>query len=216
VLIDAGPPDGSTLLALSRVYEGRALDAIVITHSDRDHSGGLEELQRRMRVGRVLDGEPTGEGAPGIEHFDIGDRIRLGERTTIEVLSPPVVTATSAHREDNNRSLVLLVTIGERRVLLAADIEEPAEQWLATSGLNLRADAFVVPHHGSRTSSTPAFVRAVSPAVAVISVGAGNPHGHPHPEVVDAYAAVPLLRTDLDGDVTLRSDGTRMWVESAR
>ena len=111
---------------------------------------------------------------------------------------------------------MLLVTIGERRILLPADIEAPAEQWLASSGLDLRADALVLPHHGSRTSSSERFVEAVQPRVAIASVGARNPHGHPHPEVVARYAAIVLYRTDEHGDVTLRSDGERLWLRSSR
>ncbi len=211
VLIDAGPPDGAVLRALARVTDARSLDAVVLSHDDADHAGGLRELERRLRVGVVL-----GDGIAGAEPFDIGDRIRLTDRTTIEVLSPPVVTAGRAHRGDNNRSLVLLVRIGEVRVLIPADIEADAEAWLVGSGLRLRADALVLPHHGSKSSSSPAFVEAVSPRVAIASAGAGNRHGHPHPEVLARYDGALLLRTDEHGDVTLRSDGVRLWVRSAR
>ena len=211
VLIDAGPPDGAVLRALARVTDARSLDAVVVSHDDADHAGGLREIERRLRVGMVL-GDGTSNAAP----LDIGDRIHLTARTSIEVLSPPVVTAGRAHRSDNNRSLVLLVRIGEVRVLVPADVEAPAEEWLAGSGLELRADALVLPHHGSKSSSSPAFVEAVRPRVAIASAGAGNRHGHPHPEVLARYEGALLFRTDLHGDVTLRSDGVRLWVRSAR
>ena len=211
VLIDAGPPDGAVLRALARVTDARSLDAVVLSHDDADHAGGLRELERRLRVGVVL-----GDGIAGAEPFDIGDRIRLTDRTTIEVLSPPVVTAGRAHRGDNNRSLVLLVRVGEVRVLIPADIEADAEAWLVGSGLRLSADALVLPHHGSKSSSSPAFVEAVSPRVAIASAGAGNRHGHPHPDVLARYDGALLFRTDEHGDVTLRSDGVRLWVRSAR
>ena len=222
VLVDTGPSDGAVLTALPRALEGRSLDAVLLTHGDSDHAGGLAELERRLRIGMLLGSEEalaavTAEGGSlETQPLDIGDRIRLSERTSIEVLSPPVVTAGRAHRGANNRSLVLLVTIGERRILLPADIEAPAEQWLASSGLDLRADALVLPHHGSRTSSSEAFLDAVDPGVAIVSVGARNRHGHPHPEVVARYAGIALYRTDEHGDVTLRSDGERLWVRSSR
>ena len=211
VLIGAGPPDGSVLRALARVTDSRSLDAVVVSHDDADHAGGLRELERRLRVGAVL-----GDGIAGAEPLDIGDRIRLTDRTSIEVLSPPVATAGRAHRGDNNRSLVLLVRIGEVRVLVPADIEHDAEEWLVGSGLNLRADALLLPHHGSKSSSSPAFVEAVSPRVAVASAGARNRHGHPHPDVLARYEGAMVFRTDQHGDVTLRSDGVRLWVRSAR
>ncbi|MCY3655095.1 MAG: DNA internalization-related competence protein ComEC/Rec2 [Chloroflexi bacterium] len=211
VLIDAGPPDGAVLRALARVTDARSLDAVVLSHDDADHAGGLRELERRLRVGVVL-----GDGIAGAEPFDIGDRIRLTDRTTIEVLSPPVVTAGRAHRGDNNRSLVLLVRVGDVRVLIPADIEADAEEWLVGSGLQLRADALVLPHHGSKSSSSPALVEAVSPRVAIASAGAGNRHGHPHADVLARYGDAMVFRTDEHGDVTLRSDGVRLWVRSAR
>ena len=155
-------------------------------------------------------------GAPGTQASDRGARSLVSERTTIEVLAPPVVTADRAHSSKNNAALVLLITIGDRRILLAADIEAPAERWLIASGMDLRADVLVVPHHGSNSSSTFEFINAVQPRVAVIPVGAGNPYGHPHPDVLARYQDVMLLRTDEDGDVTLRSDGERLWVETSR
>ena len=213
VLIDVGPVDGAVLRALPRVSRLRGLDAIVLTHQDADHTGGLAEVERRLRVGGVIG--VTG-ALPGGASLDIGDRIVLSERTVIEVLSPPVQTAGRAHRGDNNRSLVLLVRIGELRILLPADIEASAEQWLLESGLDLRADALVLPHHGSKSSSSPAFVEAVRPRVAIASAGAANRHGHPDAGVLARYAGALLYRTDEHGDVTLRSDGERLWVQSAR
>lgn len=212
VLIDTGPPDGAVRRALSRVDAGRALDAVVITHADLDHAGGLADLQRRIEIGRLL-----GDGAVAPEPLDIGDRIRLSARTTIEVISPPLRTAGREHASENNHALVLLVTIGERRILIGSDIEAQAEGWLASSGTDLRADALVVPHHGSKTSSTREFLDAVRPRVAVVPVGA-NSYGHPDPEVLARYRAggVTLLRTDERGDVTLLSDGQRLWVKGSR
>ncbi len=145
--------------------------------------------------------------------IDIGDRIRVSERVEIEVLGPPVDTIPATLASGNDTSLVLLVRIGTRRILLPADIERAGERWLVDSGLDLRADALIVPHHGSATSSTRAFLDAVQPRVAVVSVGAHNPYGHPVPEVIARYVGVHLYRTDESGDIALRSDGDRLWIE---
>ena len=217
VLIDTGPPDGAVLLALPAQGVTRRLDALLLTHTDADHAGGLRDTERRIAVGTLIASAGTLEALSlRGEAIDIGDRIRLSDRTSIEVLSPPVQTAQRAHESDNNGSFVLMVTIGDLRVLLTADIEEPAERWLTASGLDLRAEAIVVPHHGSATSSTAAFVEAVSARVAIVSVGADNRFGHPVPEVLERYGDALLYRTDEHGSVTLFSDGERLWVESER
>ena len=120
----------------SRGHRTGSLDAHyendVITHGNLDYRGELPEVQRRFDVVRLWgDGDSA---TPATQQLDIGDRIRLSAQTTIEVLSPPVVTAGRLHRTDNDRSLVLLITIGDRRIQLIADIEAPAEQWLLASG----------------------------------------------------------------------------------
>jgi len=217
VLIDAGPADGAVLRALPGAGVRAGLDAVLLTHADLDHTGGVAALIRRLEVTAVL-GDTAVLTTVGLEGsaIDIGDRVRLSGRVSIEVLSPPVITRGRAHASNNDASLVLLVTVGERRILLPADIEASAEAWLVESGRALAADALVVPHHGSRTSSTAAFVEAVAPAVAIVSVGANNTFGHPVPEVLERYEGAAVLRTDLHGNVTLSSDGERLWWRTDR
>ena len=217
VLIDAGPPDGAVLRALPRLGATGALDVLVVTHADADHAGGVREVTRRLGASDVR--AARGVTIPGNvthEEIDIGDRIRVSDRVTIEVLAPPVATLPATISSRNDAALVLLLRIGERRILLPADIERPGEQWLVASGLDLRADALVVPHHGSTTWSTREFLDAVQPRVAVVSVGARNPYGHPAPEVLARHGGVQVLRTDESGDITLRSDGSRLWVAPQR
>ncbi len=213
VLVDAGPPDGSALRALPRGTP-RTLEALILTHGDLDHAGGTLEAQRRMRVVRTL-----GDAAPPIEAvvLDPGQRIVVGPRTSLEVLTP--AGGPGAERgSENDRSVVLLARLGTQRVLLAADIEADAERRLLESGRPLDADALVVPHHGSRTSSTAAFIEAVSASVAVVSAGPNNQFGHPHPEVTRRYedAGVRLLTTAERGSVTLTLAGDDLRVTTTR
>lgn len=214
VLVDAGPADGAVLAALERAGQRTPLDALVLTHDDVDHIGGAAAIVQRVGAREVLGAPHIPPRALPLQPIDIGDRIRLTSRMTIEVLSPPAHTGPR-DATDNDAGLVLLVTVGERRILLPADIEAAAERRLARSGQPLRADVLLVPHHGSRTSSTAEFLRAVAPGLAVVSVGARNPYGHPVPEVLARYAPAPLYRTDEVGDVTIRSDGVRLWVHPA-
>ena len=215
VLVDAGPPDGAALRALAAEGLHDTLDLVIVSHRDSDHSGGLPELRRRLVVRDVRASRSTLQAirAEGQE-IDIGDRVRLSERTSVEVLGPPVETHDATLSSINDNGIVVLVRVGDVRVLLPADIEAPAESWLVGSGEDLRADALVVPHHGSSTSSTRPFLDAVQPAVAIVSVGAHNAYGHPVAEVMARYrdSGVPVYRTDESGSVTLRSEGSRLWV----
>ena len=115
----------------------------------------------------------------------------------------------------NNDSLAFRVTYGARTFLLTGDMERVMEYRLLESPLQLQADVLKVGHHGSKTSSSEEFLEAVSPSVAVISAGFENSFGHPNPEVVtrlgERHAAV--LRTDLDGLVTVRTDGSHLWFD---
>ena len=221
VLFDTGPPDGSVLLALPS--EVTDLDAILISHTDNDHAGGLAPILDRMPVTAPLADAHTiedlraglPEAAAG-RPFDIGDRIQLTDRTTIEVLSPPVANRGRAHESDNDGSMVIRITVGDRRILVTADIEAAAEAWLVDSGIDLQADVLLIPHQGSKTSSTPAFLEAVAPAAAVLSAGAANPYGHPAEEVMARYAGVPVFRTDQQGNVTVTTDGDQLWIRTDR
>jgi competence protein ComEC len=111
---------------------------------------------------------------------------------------------------ENDRALVLRLQYGAFRILLTGDIQHNTGRWLLTQDLDLRADVLQVPHHGSRTSTSAAFVQRVQPQVGIISVGAGNPYGHPHPRVLDTLRKhqVNIFRTDRHGAVILISDGT--------
>jgi competence protein ComEC len=122
-------------------------------------------------------------------------------------------------KEYNNNSLVLRLEWGEASFLLTGDIEAEAEHLLVSSGQPVSASVLKVAHHGSGGSSTPAFLAAVDPVYAVISVGAENRFGHPHQAVLDRLAEpgdVAVLRTDEQGTVEFVTDGARLWVQTER
>ena len=103
---------------------------------------------------------------------------------------------------------------GGRSFLFTGDIEKTIEQKLVEEKNNLHADVLKVPHHGSKTSSSESFLAALSPRIAVMQVGAKNRYGHPAQEVLERFAAfgIPVLRSDLNGDILITSDGTAMRI----
>jgi competence protein ComEC len=148
-----------------------------------------------------------------------GDRLELGSGIVLEVLHPPSGGMVGTEADDNNNSLVLRLVWGEAEFLLAGDIEAEAEHLLLTSGQPLAADMLKVAHHGSGGSSTAGFLASVDPNYAVLSVGADNRFGHPHPDVLDRLAGlgnVEVLRTDQQGTIEFTTDGRRMWVHTER
>jgi competence protein ComEC len=138
------------------------------------------------------------------------------DEVVVSSLAPDSAWAAGLN-DANLASTVLLVRIGHVRMLLTGDAEAPEEDWLLDhDGDGLHADVLKVAHHGSRTSTTPRFLAAVQPRLALVSVGAHNSYGHPDREVLDRLdsAGVLTLRTDLSGSIIVRTDGSTLDVES--
>jgi competence protein ComEC len=157
----------------------------------------------------------------GITHSvaHAGDRLDLGEGLVLEVLHPPPERMSATAADWNNNSLVLRLVWDRVAFLLTGDLEAAGEQLLVDSGQTLTADVLKVAHHGSGGSSTPAFLEAVGPAYAVVSVGAGNRFGHPAPAVLDRLSGLggtTVLRTDGEGIVEFATDGRRLWIRTER
>jgi competence protein ComEC len=204
----------------------RTLDVVALSHAHEDHSGGLGALIADFHPREVW----TGFTPDGPEWHAVHDRaVAVGARimplrapsrfafggAAIEVLAPST-NYFPADEPNNNDSLVLRVTFGQRSFLLSGDVERPIEQEMAYTNELHPTDVLKVAHHGSRTSSTEEFLSAVQPAFAVISAGFENSYGHPHATVVarlrEHHAAI--LRTDVDGMITIRTDGRRIHVET--
>jgi competence protein ComEC len=149
--------------------------------------------------------------------------MRFGAATVEVLYPPPTVSARDEDEADagalpsgNDDSVVLRVRYGARCFLLTGDIERGAEASLVAAGDDLRCDVLKIAHHGSRTSSTPAFVAAARPAFAVVSVGLASPFGHPNPEVVERWRAsgAQVLQTGRRGTISFTTDGRDLRVET--
>ncbi len=196
------------------------IDAILATHADADHIQGLTDVAKNFRIGTALFARIPNDDPDMLELAEIlkrrgvpieivarGDRLNFGD-VIVEVVYPPTSDDGNAV-SDNNHSIVLRITYGNRVFLLTGDIESQAETEILNSGGTLTADLIKVPHHGSRTSSTQRFVDAVKAKYAVISVGRTSPFGHPHPEVVERWKATGanVITTGERGMISVSTDG---------
>ena len=175
------------------------IDRLVISHNDLDHAGGVATILRAVDVGEVLGGEPLTIADRSQRSCTSGNGWRL-DRVDFRFLHPP----PDATYAGNDASCVLQIETGELRVLLTGDIERQVEAQLVRSGSAKAVNAVVVPHHGSSTSSSPPFVQALSPDVAVVPAGFGNRWGFPKPAVVERWQAVgaEVVTTGASGTVS--------------
>jgi len=224
ILIDGGPGD-RILGKLGRAlpFWDRSLDLLILTHAHVDHVGGLLEVLKRYRIGAVLESGQEYSTPEYQEWHRIireknipvfiaqrGQVVYMGKDIKLNVLSPfenyDGVSLKNPHEANVSTKLIF----GQTSVLLMGDAEKSIEYSMVEENSNgLKSDILKVGHHGSKTSSSEDFLKAVSPQFAVIQVGRKNRYGHPTQEVLDRLAAVGarIFRTDIDGDIGFVSDG---------
>jgi competence protein ComEC len=238
MLVDGGgfvgspvDPGKRVIVPLLRARRRERLDVMVISHPHPDHFTGLLSVLRAVEVGELWD---TGQGERHGAGPTYAAILREARARGVPIRRPAELCGVHRHgrgelrvlapcpgpvkgRGANDNSFVLRVSLGRRAALLVGDAERAEERDLLGRGKPLRADLLKVGHHGSRTSSSAAFLARARPQLAVISCGARNRFGHPHRATLRAFddRDVHTLRTDLVGGVTWSTDGEHELVQSA-
>ena len=230
LLVDAGPDPQTArqvlLPRLARLGVDR-LDGLVLTHADADHIGGAADILGALPVTTLWMSEPeqdhpllsvieaaAARAGSRIERPRDGEALQWHPAVSIHVrFAAPDVAGS-----DNNQSMVVQVRYGDADFLLTGDIERAAERALVSANGGLEADVLKVAHHGASTSSSPEFLASVKPQVAIISAGLGNAFNHPRDDVLRRLRALDaqVFRTDLAGDVAVRTDGRAITVALER
>ncbi len=235
LLVDAGPAwpggdAGRSVVLPGLVALGWRPQTLILTHADLDHAGGVESVIRETHAREVLwartpkSTEFVGALIDRVARKELASRsLVAGGRRAIgsaglqlEVLHPP---PGYGKLTDNDASLVSLIRFGAMRLLAPGDVEQAGERLLVTRAeLRRGSNVVAVPHHGSRTSSTPDFVDRLTPAFAVVSAGRNNRWGMPHAEVLERWRrrGAAVLTTAEDGELHMTSDGQLLRVAPCR
>jgi competence protein ComEC len=202
----------------------RSLDGVVVSHADIDHAGGIPAVLRNFRVRTLMTGQsPEDPLEARIRELALSRgaaqiRLTAGSRFSISGVQVDVLNPVADAREasTNEGSIVLRIEYGSFSALLTGDLEKSAERQLAGSPASLKSQLLKVAHHGSRWATSELLLSRVRPRWAAISVGRGNPFGHPAPEVVNRIlksGSLPILTLD-HGAITLQTDGSLYRLES--
>lgn len=240
MLIDTGDVDSrDELVQMLKERDVKTLDVIVVTHPHGDHMGGMAALFKAFPIKQIYDNGQAANTAmyrnylKNIKNKQIpyktlkkGDTITLGDDVKFAVLSPGQpftkenTQGVSESGLTNDNSIVCKMTYGDFSIMFTGDAQKEVEETLLRDykKRELQADVLKVGHHGSKTSSSAAFVKAVHPAVATISCGVNNQYKFPHKQAMDALQQVnaEIYRTDKNGSIMLVSDGTSYSVAKER
>lgn len=230
ILIDGGPGDAVLgKLGEAMPFNDRTIELVILTHPHADHVSGLVEILKRYSVKNILMPESVYDSATYGRFLELakekqirtilpklGQRIFFDRETVFDVYFPIIGKFAKPPSDINDVSIVGKMSFGKSNILLTGDAGQDIEKLMLALGLPLDSEILKVGHHGSRHSTSPEFVEAVSPEDSVISVGKGNSYGHPHPEVLGVLASLTpeVLRTDEKGDIVFRIYPERIALQS--
>jgi len=228
ILIDGGP--GSAVLeklGAEMPFWDRTIDLVILTHPEHDHISGLIEVLKGYKVENVLWTGIIRETAEYREWkeclkderaqiiiAEAGQKIKVGE-IYLNILHPSENLEGQATKSVNNTSIVIRLVFGQNSFLFIGDAFKSVERKIIERGLAINSNVLKVGHHGSKTSSAKEFIEGVFPEVAVIQAGKNNPYGHPHQETLEVLGEydITVLRTDLDGNIKIMSNGLNYRIE---
>lgn len=228
MLVDAGKNDSaSTIINYLKSNGIKRIDYLVGTHPHEDHIGSMDAVIKNFEIGEVLMPKATTNTqtfrdvltavkSKGLQINTAKAGVSMLEdgNLSVKLLAPCGTT----YADLNNYSAVIKVKYGDIGFLLSGDAEALSEKEILASGADVKAQVLKVGHHGSNSSTSPEFLKAVSPKYAVISVGAGNDYHHPHDVTLNKLnkAGVTVLRTDEKGTIVFSTDGKEYTVTSTR
>ena len=221
ILIDGGP-SSKILEKLGKYlpFWDRTIDLVILTHPEKDHLSGLIEVLKRYKIENILwtgikrDTPEYNEWLKlikkeGAKIFiaKAGQKI-VAQKSIFQILNPSENLEGETIKNSNDTSIVIKLVFGENSFLFTGDISKSVEKKFLNEKVDIDSDVLKVGHHGSKTSSSEDFLAVVSPIISVISSGKNNSYGHPHQEVLDTLGRYGrILRTDLDGDIKIISNG---------
>jgi competence protein ComEC len=223
ILIDSGNPEtAKKLVSVLRQLGVNKIDKLIATHPHADHIGGMTEVVNAFQIGKIYMPKVADSQVPTTATYEnlLKAIDRKGMKITaakggmtifengsekLEVFAPN----SSKYEDLNNYSIVMKLTCGEKRFLFTGDAQAESEKEMIEKGYDLKSDVLKCGHHGSSTSTSAAFLKAVNPSAAVISCGVNNDYGHPNKAVTDRLnkAGITIYRTDKQDTILARCDG---------
>lgn len=226
-LIDTGPVENENdLISALTEAEVQKIDVLILSHLHNDHTGGIAKLFETYTVDNLILPELStfSEGIymaelainevtaakGGVYNAAAGMNFELGD------FELTVLASYKAMTDENDRSVVVMAKIEDKKFLFTGDMEKKSEQKLLEQNINIDCDVLKVAHHGSNTSSTKEFLAAASPSYCAISVGLDNQYGHPHKNILNSLKTInsEIFRTDQCGDITFRIKDKKIEVNT--